>query len=78
MLVAVVHASIHLSPVLTQNTETRRGVVLNICQEPLDSVARLRPRGRSDRPVQQHQVQGSEAPRVPGKAAVTVTFSSQW
>lgn len=70
MLAAVVHASVHLSPVLAQNAETRRGVVLNARQEPLDSVARLRPRGGRDRPAQQHQVEGGEASRVPAKAAV--------
>ena len=56
MFVAVVYSCVHLSSVFTQNAETPYGVVLNVCQDPLDPVPRFCPRGRSDGPVQEHQV----------------------
>lgn len=60
------HSRIHLGPVFAQNAETQDCVVLDVCQDPLDSVPRLRPRGRGDGPVQEHQVEHGEASCVSG------------
>ena len=60
------HSRIHLGPVFAQNAQTQDCVVLDVRQHPLDSVPRLRPRGRGDGPVQEHQAERGEASRVPG------------
>ena len=64
--VAAVHPCVHLGPMRAQDAEAQDGVALDVRQHHLDLVPWLRPRGRGDGPVQQHQVQGGEALRVPG------------
>lgn len=64
-MVAVVHSSVDLSSVFAQNAETHHSVSVTVCQDPLDSVPRSCQHGRSDWPVQYHQVKCGEASCVP-------------
>lgn len=67
MFVAVVYPGIDLSSMVTQNAQAQDSVVLNVRQDLLDPSAGFGPGGRSDWPVQQHQVKSSEALGVPGR-----------